>query len=233
MMKSNSENSAKKRMNAMFAVAILMCSFGLACTTKSRSKAIATDQNASASSGEVAGHSGSDPGIDLQCVMDHIQNPPDSFHYSYRKDASDHLVQEADVTPQTIDGSFTNEGFSRKFHGDRSDPHSWQDALSGVMGLSGMSSAIALVRNSSALAREESGQVNGYETIKYSIDTARGNGAERDLYLTVLGPGGFEKGEAWVTAQGCPVKLSLDSELHQKDGNVMETIHYQEAMVKK
>jgi len=232
-MKGTREKSAKKTFYAISAAAILICFFGLSCTTNSKSKAVVSDENAAASSGKVAGHLGSNPGIDLQCVMDHIQNPPDSFHYSYRKDASDHVVQEADVTPQTIDGSSSNEGFSRGFHGDRSNPHSWQDAQSGLMGLSGMSSAIALIRNSSALKREGTEQVNGYETSKYSIDTSRGDATERGLYQTVLGPGGFEKGEAWVTPQGCPVKLVLDSELHKNDGSLMEAIHYQEAMVKK
>jgi hypothetical protein len=100
------------------------------------------------------------------------------------------------------------------------------------MGIGGMASAIALVRNSSATVREGLEKVNGYDAIKYSIDTARGNDSEKSLYQSVLGTGGFQKGTAWVTAQGCPVKLVMDSELHGKDGSV-EKIHYEVAMVRK
>ena len=74
--------------------------------------------------------------------------------------------------------------------------------------------------------------MNGYDTIRYSIDTARGDAAEAGLYRATLGAGGFEKGMAWVTAQGCPVKLSLDSEMHLNNGTV-DTVHYEIAMVKK
>ena len=95
-----------------------------------------------------------------------------------------------------------------------------------------MSSAVALVRNSSAMVREGPEKLNGYDAIKYSIDTARGTPTEKGLYQGVLGTGGFEKGTAWVTAQGCPVKFVLDSELHPNNGSV-ETIHYEEAMLRK
>jgi hypothetical protein len=47
-----------------------------------------------------------------------------------------------------------------------------------------------------------------------------------------IGTGGFEKGTAWVTAQGYPVKLSLDSEMHVNNGSV-DKVHYEEAMIKK
>lgn len=175
-----------------------------------------------------------DPGIDLNCLIDHIQNPPESFHYSYRKEASGHLDEEAEITPQTIDGSFTNSGFHRAFHAVRSDPQNWQSAWSGLTGISGMSSTIAVVNHDSATVREPgSTQVNGYTVIHYSIDTARFNATERQMLGPTMGQGGFEKGDAWVNAQGCPVKLSLDSELHRNDGSMLEKIHYEEAMVKK
>lgn len=45
------------------------------------------------------------PGIDLNCVVDHIQNPPEAFHYSYKWNGDRFLDQEVDVTPQTVDGT--------------------------------------------------------------------------------------------------------------------------------
>jgi len=171
-------------------------------------------------------------GIDLNCVMDHIQNPPGNFHYSYRKDSSDPVAEEADITPQTIDGSFTNGSGSHPIHGVKSDSQSWQGAWTGLMGIAGMSSAVALVKSGSVIQSEGAEKVNGYDTTKYSIDTSRADTTEQGLYRSTLGSGGFEKGTWWVTADGCPVKLSLDSELHSNNGSV-EKLHYEEAMVQK
>jgi len=172
------------------------------------------------------------PGMDLNCIVDRIQNPPEAFRYSYKKDGSNYVDEEADVTPQTIDGTFKNNDISRAVHGVRSDKDSWQTAWMSLMGISGMSSTVALVRNSSAMVREDTEKVNGYDAIRYSIDTARGSDAETALYRSTLGSGGFERGTVWVTSQGCPVKFSLDSEMHLKDGSVQK-VHYEEAMIKK
>jgi hypothetical protein len=174
----------------------------------------------------------SDPGIDLNCIYDHLQNPPESFHYLYDKNGSNHVHQEADVSPQTIDGFRTQyDGSQQPLHATRSDQQGWQGALAGLTGIAGMSSTVAIVNHDSAMQREsDGGQVNGYNTIHYSIDTARFSATERQLLLS---PGEFEKGDVWVTSAGCPVKLGLDSELHRKDGTLIEKLHYEESMLKK
>jgi hypothetical protein len=171
--------------------------------------------------------------IDLNCVVDHIQNPTESFHYSYKKESPDDaLDEEADVTPQTIDGTSKNKFASHQFHGVRSDTASWQAAMPYVMAISGASSGFALVHSSSSEVREGSEQVNGYDTVRYSIDTSRATPVESQLYRSTMGPGGYEKGTVWVTAQGCPVKFSLDSMMHLNNGTDYK-VHYEEAMVKK
>lgn len=180
-----------------------------------------------------AAKAATDPRIDLNCIVDHIQNPTEAFHYTYKKDtADDNLVQEADVTPDTIDGSSKNKYASHTLKGVKSDRQSWQTAWTGLMGISGMSSTIALIRNGSATVREGAEKMNGYDAIRYSIDTSRGNAAEAGLYRATLGDGGFEKGTAWVNAQGCPVKLSLDSEMRLNNGSV-DKVHYEIEMIKK
>lgn len=212
---------------ALVAVAGLALLAG--CNSGKRSK------NAEENSGagqKPAAAVGDSAGIDLNCVIDHIQNPPEAFHYSYKKDSSNSVQEEADITPQTIDGSFANNSGSHPVHGVRSDADSWHTAWAGLSGIAGMSSAIALVKNSSATVREGAEKMNGYDATRYSIDTARGDSAEQGLYRSVLGTGGFEKGAVWVTAQGCPVKLVIDSELHANNGSV-EKIHYEEAMIRK
>lgn len=176
--------------------------------------------------------SAADPGLDMNCVVDHIQNPAESFHYSYKKTGDNLVDEEADITPQTIDGSFTNNSGTRPVHGVRTDPGGWQMAWSGLMGISGMSSTIALVRNSSAMQRVGPDNVNGYDVTKYSVDTTQVSGVEAGLYKATLGDGGFEKGTIWVGPQGCPVEISLDTEMHLKNGDV-DKVHYEESMTKK
>ena len=97
-----------------------------------------------------------------------------------------------------------------------------------------MASLFATVRNTSAVVNEGPAKdVNRYDTVKYSIDTARGTATEQALYKSILGPGGAEKGTVWVISEGCPVRIILDEELHAKDGSLLGKTHYEEAMVKK
>lgn len=233
-MRSRPEQPAIRRAAAALLMAIVAAAllFTSGCNARSGFEADAENHTTRGSTSLTA--QAADPGISLNCVIEHIQNPPESFHYVYRKDASDHVNEEADISPQVIDGSFTNSSFRRAFHGVHSNAHEWQSAWSGLMGISGMSSAIAVVSNNSATVREPgSSQINGYSAIHYSIDTARVTGVERQILGPAMGPGGFEKGDVWVNGQGCPVKLSLDSELHRNDGSLLARIHYEEAMVRK
>jgi hypothetical protein len=207
------------------------CNFGPS-VKKTEEKPAASNSTSAAQARASSLQNVTDPGLDMNCVFDHIQNPQESFHYSYVKSGDNLVDEEADITPQTIDGSFKNTSISRPIHGVHSDSASWQGAWSGLMGISGMSSTIALVNHSSAMTLAGPESVNGYNAIKYSIDTTEASGAEAGLYKSTLGAGGFEKGTVWVIPGGCPVKISLDSEMHLNDGSV-DKVHYEEAMIKK
>jgi hypothetical protein len=225
------DHSTALRTYSLLATAMLGLLLALGCNSRPSG---AANHNSGAEQTTPAATNSAVPAIDLNCVYDHLQNPPESFHYIYKKDTSDndHVEQEADVTPQAIDGFRRQmDGFQQPLHGVRSDLPSWQSALAGLTAIGGMSSSVAIINHSSAMKREaDGGQVNGYDTIHYSIDTARFDTTERGMLLK---PGEFEKGEAWVTSQGCPAKLILDSELHRNDGSLIEKIHYEEAMIKK
>ena len=213
------------------AVAIALMS--LACTSNPSKSSAEKRANRSSS-----GQASDDPGINLNCVYDRLQNPPESFHYIYKKNSSDGSTvdQEADVTAQTIDGFRGQpDGSQQPIHALRSDPQSWQSALAGLTGISGMSGTVSTFNHNSAMQREsDGGQVNGYQTIHYSIDTARWDATTRQMLGNfTLGPGGFDKGDAWVMADGCPVKLVLDDEMHNKDGSLLDKVHYEESMAKK
>lgn len=213
----------------------------LACNSNSSSKlreGAAGNGRADEQTKEAPAQSNSGPGIDLNCVIDHLQNPPESFHYVYKKADSDgsNVHQEADVSPQAIDGFRAQpDGSQQPLHGVRSDAQSWQAALAGVTGISGMAGTVATFNHNSAMKREtDGGQVNGYDTIHYSIDTVRWDATERQLLGNfALGPGGFDKGDVWVTAKGCPVKFLLDEEMHKKDGSLLDKIRYEESIAKK
>jgi hypothetical protein len=170
------------------------------------------------------------PDIDLNCVIDHIQNPPESFQYSFKAASDNAWEEEADVTPQRIAGSFSNKSLPTPQHFDGPP----REVSSNLMAIGRMASLFAIVRNTSAVVNEgpEAG-VNSYDTVKYSIDTGRGSPTEQALYKSVLGPGGSEKGSVWVTSQGCPVRIVLDEELYAKDGTLTGKSHYEEAMIKK
>jgi hypothetical protein len=206
----------------------------LACNSKPRSK-LSAEKTANHSA---SGKANDDPGINLNCVYDRLQNPPEPFHYVYKKMASEgpKVDQEADVTPQAIDGFRAQaDGSQQPIHAMRSDSQGWQSALAGLTGISGMSSTVSTFNHNSAMQREsDGGQINGYQTIHYSIDTARWDATTRQMLGGfTLGPGGFDKGDVWVTADGCPVKIVLDDEMHKKDGSLLERVHYEESMAKK
>ena len=200
----------------------------LGCNSGSSGSAKQTSSQTQ-SSAKVATKGG--PDIDLNCVIAHLQNPPESFHYMFKDESSDNpWSEEADVTPQMIDLTFKSNYMPAPvaLHGTPQEmPHQYQWAIGR------MASTFALVRSTSAVVNEGGETVNGYDTTKLSIDTGRASATEQGLYNSTLGPGGFEKGTVWVTSQGCPVKLVVDEELHAKNGSIIGKNHYEEAMVKK
>ena len=190
------------------------------------------NQTSSQAQSNAAATNNASPDVDLNCVTNHFQHPPESFHYTFKTESSNPWWEDADVTPQMIDGSFKSSFVPAPVHLHASPqemPHQYEWGAIGRM-----ASTFALVRGSSAVVNEgaEKG-VNGYDTVKLSIDTSRADAAERALYTTTLGPGGFEKGTVWVTSDGCPIKLLMDVESHSKDGSVLGKSHYEESMVRK
>ena len=209
-----------------FIAAMLALSSILGCNS-APSKPVSTKSGAAQTVAPATNSTG--PDIDLNCVVRHIQSPPESFHYTF-SDVSDNSWQEdAEVTPQNIDGSFNNSFLPtrQEFHGPP------QQVSSNLMAIGRMASIFSTVHTTSAVVNQGPEQKNGYDTVKYSIDTARGNSTEQGLFKTVLGPGGFEKGYVWVTSQGCPVQITLDEEIRGKDGSAVGKAHYEEAMTRK
>lgn len=212
---------AQEFIAAMLALgAILGCNSAPSKPVSAKSGAVQTAAPATNSAG---------PDIDLNCVVRHIQSPPESFHYSF-SDVSENAWQEdAEVTPQNIDGNFMNNFLPKRqeFHGPP------QQVSSNLMAIGRMASIFSTVHMTSAVVNQGPEKKNGYDTVKFSIDTARGNSTEQGLFKAVFGAGGFEKGYVWVTSQGCPVQITLDEEIHRRDGSTAGKAHYEEAMTRK
>jgi hypothetical protein len=70
------------------------------------------------------------------CIGDRINNPPESFHYSYvYTDASNSVDKEADITAQAMDIMIKDKSGSHSYHGTRSDETSWDRVVLDLSGL--------------------------------------------------------------------------------------------------
>ena len=173
--------------------------------------------------------------IDVMCVGDRINDPPEPFHYSYRyADADSWVEDEAEITPQSIDMTTKNKSGSHTYHGVRSDEASWNSAVLDLshLNVTAMSSRLDSLNDSSAFNRQGTEPIDGYQTTRYAIDTVSANSSDRQKFETLFGKGSFEKGTAWVLADGCAVKLVLDEAFSQTDGSVKKA-HYEMARIKK
>ncbi len=173
--------------------------------------------------------------IDMNCVGEHIENPPEAFHYSYRfTDAEGTTEKDADISPETMDVTIKDKTGSHSYHGVRSDSASWNGTTLDLTGsgLTNMVARVQFIKDNSATVRASSEAINGYQTTKYTIDTKSANSSDRQTFETMFGASSYDKGAIWVTAQGCPVKLDLDEAL-QKSNGVVDKVHYELAMVHK
>lgn len=197
--------------------------------------AVACTSNSAAKNDSGSGAASNGAKIDVMCIGDRINSPTEPFHYSFKSDGLFGSVEkEADITPQTMEISIKDNSGSHSFHGVRSDEQSWNNAVLDLSNLriAAMASRLVSLDGTSAIAQNGPETINGYSTTKYTIDTANANPADRKRWETLFGQGSFEKGTAWIPADGCAVKLLLDEGMWQSSGTVAKS-HYEIAMVKK
>jgi hypothetical protein len=173
------------------------------------------------------------PLLNLNCVFDWIGNPTEAFHYSYSQHNESHSsMTDADVTPQSLDGTISNTMGGQavppvKVHAVRSDADGWRQGVSQLqMGFGVPSSLMMANKMSSELVRESAEGINGYDAVRYSVDTARLGATDRSMLGT-----SSEKGTVWVTGPGCPVKIVMDTET--QENTAPSKTHYELAIVKK
>lgn len=204
------------------------------CPMLGLSLVVTTSCTSSVSKTEVASAAGPGSHIDVLCIGDRINNPPESFHYSYKySDMSGSAQKDADITPQVMDITIKDKSGSHSFHGVHSNEASWNSAVVDLsnLNMTAMSSRLDSLNNTSAIVRQSSEPMNGYDTTKYSIDTANASSSDKKKFDFLFGTGSFEKGTAWVPADGCAVKLVLD-EAVQINGSLKHA-HYEIERIKK
>jgi len=197
-----------------------------ACTSKPATNTELSGMSATAESR--ASH------VDLMCIGERINNPPESFHFYYKyHDASTSSEKEADITPQNMDITIKDQSGSHSYHGVRSDDVSWNRAvldLSGL-GMSAMMSRLDSLNDTSAIIPQATESLNGYEATRFALDTTNVNSSDRQKFEFLFGKGSFEKGAVWTSSDGCAVKLVLDERV-LLNGNLRDA-HYEMARVLK
>jgi hypothetical protein len=193
---------------AMLAALSLLCATTLACKPSPHTQA---------RSAEAAAH------IDVLCLGDRINNPPEPFHYSFKySDEADSFDNEADITPQEMNITTRDKSGTHSYHGVRSDEASWNAAVLNLSGLrlTAMSARLDALNGTTAISRQGTESVNGYTTAKYAIDTTQASSADRQQFETLFGKGSYEKGTLWAPSDGCTVKLVLDDAIWRSGGAI-------------
>ena len=181
-----------------------------------------------------AGSSNAGAHVDVMCIGDRLDNPPEAFRYSYRyTDENGWVEDEAEITPQAMDITIKDKAGSHAFHGVRSDEGSWNSAVVNLshLNITAMSARLNVLNDSSAIVQQGRESINGYDTGKYSIDTGSANSSDRQSFEMLFGKGASKKGTAWMAPDGCVAKFTLDETIVQGDG--LNKAHYEMARIKK
>ena len=167
---------------------------GLALAVTSACNSSSVSKSAAAAADGPGSH------IDVLCVGDRINNPPESFHYSYKySDMSGSAQKDADITPQVMDITIKDKSGSHSFHGVHSNEASWNSAVVDLsnLNMTAMSSRLDSLNGSSAIVRQSSEPMNGYDTTKYSIDTANASSNLRAQYTDKISRNAVLFGAEW------------------------------------
>ena len=133
-----------------------------------------------------------------------------------------------------MDITLKDNSGTRTFHGVRSNEASWNGAVIDLasMRVTGLSARLSALEGGSAIVRQGSESVNGYQATRYSIDTASAKSADQKQFQVLFGAGSFEKGTIWMASDGCSAKLTLDEGLAQPNSGVQKS-HYEISRSKK
>ena len=196
------------------------------------------------------------------CVQTITQGPPPAtpIHFSNKENESDGSSKdfEADLSGDTFDLTFSerhpatdfdrklNEDFAkvapptpikdgfaentRTNHYTRSDQSGWRVGPNSVA-LGGTPWGLFVAKPT--VTRVGTENINGYDTIKYAVDTTHQSQLEKSAFLLAGGLKDYNiTGTAWATKDtNCILQYVIDFEQDGKDGTVSKT-HYEGAITK-
>jgi len=164
------------------------------------------------------------------CLQKMIKEPPNPFHLSFTEKSSDGQSSsvEGDVTSALVNyklrESSNGNTTAKEKHWARNQLTELEIDFA-IMGPVPWHGELAPVQSTAKPAGSE--RVNGYNTTKYSFDSALEPLPEKSTFLALLRAKDYRiKGAAWTTNDtGCLVKWAVDLHQDGKDGNAKETYY--------
>lgn len=171
------------------------------------------------------------------CLQRMIKNPPGPLHLDFAESSSDSKSTnvEADVTPSTIaytrreTSAGQTSTSSKKIERAQLSEMELDFDIMGPVPWHG-----ELVAAQDAARAEANEQVNGYDALKFAIDTASESPAQKAAFDSLMAVKDYKiAGAAWIASDsGCLVKYSINFEKDGKDGYVTKT-HFEGNVTKK
>jgi hypothetical protein len=174
-------------------------------------------------------------------LQEMVKNPPGRFHVSFTESSSkgssaQHVVStEGDVTPATVDyterETENGQTTSNTKHVERAHMSEMDLDMHFMLPVPWHGELIA-ANDATTPAGTET--VNGYDTVKYVIDTAKEPPSQKAVFSKMMLDKDYKiTGSAWVAKDGgALVKYAVDMEENGNDGAVKQT-HFEGNVVKR
>ena len=165
------------------------------------------------------------------CVQTMAQNPTQTFHFSSSRthmDTGEKYSTEARISPRMIDLTKSDRSSSTTTHWPRSDESGWATAIKSIA-MAGPWMQLNMAKFAAKPVGPEN--VNNFDAIKFDVDTANDDPADKAGYLAGMDARDYDVvGSAWLAKDtGCILKYVLDFEVAAKDGKISKT-HYEGAV---
>lgn len=187
-----------------------------------------TDNNSGSSSARgSASEQQFNPGLADPCLQTMAKNPTQPFHFSSLKTSDvGTYATEAEITPQMMDVTSRNSTGTTTNHYPRSE--GWDSAIAPMV-LAGPGRELNMAKFAVKPLGPEN--VNGFDTIKYAVDTTHEDPVDKAGYLAGMNVKDYNiMGTTWLAKDsGCILKYNVDFEMDAKDGSVSKT-HYEGAI---
>jgi hypothetical protein len=168
-----------------------------------------------------------------ECDLAMIRHAPAPFHLSLKKNTPlQNFTWDADVNSDGIEGTFNINGQTQPLHVLATDQHALD--MQATMLIAPMPFQDFNMAKTGGTFPVGPDPVNGYDTIKYVVDTRKMDQHGKLGWLAGMNAKDFDvTATGWVTRDtGCLVKFNADLEIDNKDGTADKT-HWEGDFVRK